>query len=438
MYLEKVKLHNYRCYEELEVDFHKQLTVIVGKNGSGKTTILEATAIALGTWFVGFNNISGKGIDKTTDPLRKAYSVGSTDDVQPQFPVEIEADGKIEEVDENMIHWKRAINRSKGTMTTKDAKNLVEYASKYQKALSEGRTDVILPIVAYYGTGRLWDYHRQKKTNIFQVSSRTNGYIDSLDGTANVKLMMEWFQNMTITQYQRQEEKLDPIPELETVYLAMETLITKLMGYQNVKARYSMSTREIDIYYTDENQQRMKMPLNQMSDGYKGIISLITDIAYRLATLNPQLGTDILKKGTGVILIDEVDLHLHPAWQQKVLKNLMMIFPKLQFIVTTHAPAVINSVQAENLRILNHGEITMPGNEIYGKDVNSVLKEIMGANERPEEVSELFKMFYKCLSEKKFDEAKAILDELDEKRQYHDPEIARCRVKLKLEVMRGK
>lgn len=91
MYLEKLKLHNYRCYENLEIDFHKNLTVIVGKNGAGKTTILEAAAIALGTWFVGFNDISSKGIDKKTDPLRKAYRIGMTDDVQTQFPVEIEA-----------------------------------------------------------------------------------------------------------------------------------------------------------------------------------------------------------------------------------------------------------------------------------------------------------------------------------------------------------
>ncbi len=94
-------------------------------------------------------------------------------------------------------------------MTTKDAKEIVEYAAEYQKAISEGRTDIYLPMVAYYGTGRLWDYHRQKRTDVFKVSSRTNGYIDCLDGTANVKLMMDWFQIMTINKYQRQEENLE-------------------------------------------------------------------------------------------------------------------------------------------------------------------------------------------------------------------------------------
>ena len=438
MYLEKLKLHNFRCYEKLEIDFNRQLTVLVGKNGSGKTTVLEAIAIALGTWFVGFNIVNAKGINKRTDPLRKAYQIGATDDVQTQFPVEIEAWGKIEESKDQILHWKRELYTPTGTMTTKDAKEIVEYAAEYQKAISEGRTDIYLPMVAYYGTGRLWDYHRQKRTDVFKISSRTNGYIDCLDGTANVKLMMDWFQIMTINKYQRQEENLESNPELDTVYLAMEKCLTNLSGYSDVKIRYNMGTQELDVYYSEQDKQRMRIPLNQLSDGYKGMISLVADIAYRMATLNPQLGTEVLSKGDGVVLIDEVDLHLHPAWQQKVIDNLMNIFPKVQFIVSTHAPAIISSVKTDKLRILSNKEVCMTANQVYGKDVNSVMKEIMGVNDRPDQFVELFEKFYRLLSEKKYDEAGAVLDKLDEERGYHDPEIVKCRVKLKLERMRGK
>lgn len=438
MYLEKLKLHNFRCYEKLEIDFNRQLTVLVGKNGSGKTTVLEAIAIALGTWFVGFNIVNAKGINKRTDPLRKAYQIGATDDVQTQFPVEIEAWGKIEESKDQILHWKRELYTPTGTMTTKDAKEIVEYAAEYQKAISEGRTDIYLPMVAYYGTGRLWDYHRQKRTDVFKVSSRTNGYIDCLDGTANVKLMMDWFQIMTINKYQRQEENLESNPELDTVYLAMEKCLTNLSGYSDVKIRYNMGTQELDVYCSEQDKQRMRIPLNQLSDGYKGMISLVADIAYRMATLNPQLGTEVLSKGDGVVLIDEVDLHLHPAWQQKVIDNLMNIFPKVQFIVSTHAPAIISSVKTDKLRILSNKEVCMTANQVYGKDVNSVMKEIMGVNDRPDQFVELFEKFYRLLSEKKYDEAGAVLDKLDEERGYHDPEIVKCRVKLKLERMRGK
>ena len=111
---------------------------ILGANGSGKTTVLEAIAIALGTWFVGFNIVNAKGINKRTDPLRKAYQIGATDDDQTQFPVEIEAWGKIEESKDQILHWKRELYTPTGTMTTKDAKEIVEYAAEYQKAISEG------------------------------------------------------------------------------------------------------------------------------------------------------------------------------------------------------------------------------------------------------------------------------------------------------------
>ena len=135
-----------------------------------------------------------------------------------------------------------------------------------------------------------------------------------------------------------------------------------------------MNTQELDVYYSESDGQRMRIPLSQLSDGYKGVISLVADIAYRMATLNPQLGMDILEKVDGVVLIDEVDLHLHPAWQQKVLNNLTDIFPNVQFIVTTHAPSVINSVKKENIRMLSDGEVVETDNQVYGKDINSVLK----------------------------------------------------------------
>ena len=139
----------------------------------------------------------------------------------------------------------------------------------------------------------------------------------------------------------------------------------------------------------------------------------------------------------GIVLLDEVDLHLHPAWQQRVINDLTSIFPKVQFIVTTHAPAVIHSVKSENLMILKDSQLISAGSQVYGKEVNAVLNEIMGVTERPPEVSKLFEDFYVQLAEKKFELAEHILDQIDKLRDYHDPEVAGCRVKLKLERIRG-
>ena len=249
--------------------------------------------------------------------------------------------------------------------------------------------------------------------------------------------MIEWFRNMTISKYQRQEENLGSIPELDAVYAAMESCLQRLSEYSDIKVRYNMNTNELDVYYSNTNGERMRIPLNQLSDGYKGMISLAADIAYRMAALNPQLGIQVLEKSGGLVLIDEIDLHLHPAWQQRVLDNLTEIFPRVQFIVSTHAPAVIHSVRTENLRILNGNQVNQVYGQVYGKDIQSVLNEIMEARERPEKITRLFDTFYQLLEENKLDAAEKVLDELDKLREYHDPEVAGCRVKLKLEKIRG-
>ena len=182
----------------------------------------------------------------------------------------------------------------------------------------------------------------------------------------------------------------------------------------------------------------MKMPFSQLSDGYKNTISMVADIAYRMYTLNPQLKEDAICLTPGVILIDEVDLHLHPRWQHLILTDLRRIFPNVQFIVTTHAPAVISSVKSENLVILRNNEVLYASSETYGNDINSILKEIMDVSDRNPVTAELFDKFYISLNEKRYDDAEKILDQIDEQRDYHDKEAATDRVKLKLERIRGR
>lgn len=433
MIIKSIGLKNYRCFEDIEIDFHEKLTVIVGDNGSGKTSILEGLAVSLGTMFIGLDGRVGVSINKK-DARLKAYLMGAFEDVQPQYPVEITATG---EIDGQKITWKRSLNGENGSTTVKDAKDMTDIAKGYQQRMRDGDTTLILPIIAYYGTGRLWDYHREKKTDTFKNSAKTNGYIDSLDGTANIKLMMNWFKKKTLQKIQRRSEELKEFVELLVVYRAMKMCCERIIGYQGVDFGYNLDTNEIECYYINEDKLKMSIPLSQMSDGYKSTISLIADIAYRMAVLNPQMGIDVIDKTDGVILIDEVDLHLHPAWQHRILGDLQEIFPRVQFIVTTHAPAVISSAKSENLVILKDYEVIDADAEIYGNDVNSILKDIMGVSERNPVIASMFNKFYSLLNDGQYDEAEKILDEIDGQRDYHDKEVAADRVKLKLERIRG-
>jgi len=433
MIIESIALKNYRCFEDIEVVFHENLTVIVGDNGSGKTSILEGLAVSLGTIFIGLDGRVGVSINKK-DARLKAYLMGESEDVQSQYPVEITAMGKI---DGQKITWKRSLNGENGNTTVKDAKDMTDIAKGYQQRMRNGDATLALPIIAYYGAGRLWDYHRKKKTDTFKNSARTNGYIDSLDETANIKLMMNWFKKKTIQKLQKNLKGLAGGTELAAVHDAMATCYERITGHKGVTFDYNFDTNEIECCYVNKEGLQMSIPLSQMSAGYKSTISLIADIAYRMAVLNPQFGYDVIGKTSGVILIDEVDLHLHPAWQHRILGDLQEIFPRVQFIVTTHAPAVISSAKSENLVILKDCGVINTDVEIYGNDVNSILKDIMGVSERNPVIAGLFNQFYSLLNDGRYDEAEKILDEIDGQRDYHDKEVAANRVKLKLERIRG-
>lgn len=427
MFLNSIVLHNFRRFEKLEVHFRNRLSVIIGGNGTGKSTILEAATIAAGTLTAAMDGLTNYGIKKD-DAHCKYFDIGSVVDVQPQFPVEIFAEGTV---NGKNINWARMLNSAKGRGSLANAKELTEIATEYQERMRSGDVSLKLPIISYYGTGRLWDQHREKKNDTFEKNTRSNGYIDSLDGAANDKLMMKWFQKMTVQQYQRNQS----LPEFTAVCKAMEQCFQFVTGYSDVKVQYNLDTKEIDVIYKDLKENYSRIPMTQLSDGYRCTISLIADIAYRMAILNPQLLDHVLEETEGIVLIDEVDLHLHPSWQQRILKDLLSIFPKVQFIVTTHAPAVINSVDSDSLIILKDDEAITASDETYGKDVNTILREIMEVSERPQDIKNLFGEFYELLDAEDYAEAEKKVNSLEKVLGNNDAEVNACRVRLELEQL---
>jgi predicted ATP-binding protein involved in virulence len=382
--------------------------------------------------------LTARKIDKDQAHL-KTYAVGSTKDVQAQYPVAVSAEAELltgEDLAPSTIRWTRSLNSSSGQTLFGEEKEITALGTQYQTRVRSGDDSLTLPILAYYGTGRMWDYHREKQNDVFQSNNRLNGYLDCVDGTANIKLMMNWFSKMTIQKYQNQELGLEGIPELEAVYAAMETCFARIKGCDTAKMQYRMATKELEVAYQDNSGDMMRIPIDQLSDGYKSTISLVADIAYRMAVLNPQLLGDVCQKTDGIVVIDEVDLHLHPSWQQRILGDLTAIFPKVQFIVSTHAPAVISSTKSENILLLDNGEVFVPSGEVHGKDVNTIISSVMNTAERPPEIKSLFDQFYDMIDVGNLEKAEEKLNTIEEHLGNDDPELVGCRVKLKLKKTR--
>lgn len=436
MRIDSISIKNYRCYEQLDISLHERLTLFVGKNGAGKTTILDAIAVAASTFLGGIEGVSSRMID-TEDAKYNFYELEGIVDPQHQFPVVITGHGDCNG-DKNLT-WTRSLNSAGGRTTIKEAQVLVKVAEKLQKRIMEGDSEVTLPILSYYGTGRLYAQKKEKRDlKTLQKFNRQVGYVDCMAAESNEKMMLNWFEKMTMKSLQNQQKTgvAEKIVQLKVVENAICKCFEEISGYSNTVLSFDLDTHRIMLEYASESGEKCKFAMNEMSDGFKNTLSMIGDIAYRMAVLNPQLGESVLEKTPGIILIDEIDLHLHPEWQQTILKDLQTVFPMVQFVVTSHAPAVINSVKKESIRILDNGKVYQPVEQTYGRDANSILREVMQVGERPEEIQTMLSDFYQLVDEEKIEEAEALLNDIESIVGDTDPEISGAWVTIDFEKMR--
>ena len=260
--------------------------------------------------------------------------------------------------------------------------------------------DLDLNVFGYYGTGRLWAQKRMMESPKGKDDSkdadfyiRTFAYMNCLDPASSYKHFKEWFiwafQSLREQQI-RQLEGRSPSPDLQAakervlaVQQAIDTFLQPTTGWHRLE--YSI-TREKSLVLTHDDYGTLDV--DQLSDGIRSVLAMIGDIAYRCIKLNPHLGADAARKTRGVVMIDEVDMHLHPRWQQVILSQLQEAFPMIQFIVTTHSPQVLTTVNRENIRILQPTatgfEAIKPDFSPLAHESGDALTKIMGTHREPE------------------------------------------------------
>ena len=437
MKLKNIKISNYRCFKKAEIDFDDHITLVVGKNGAGKTAILDTIAVSVSTFLLGIDGGVSRSILKE-DARYEFHNLNGTIDPQHQFPVIIETMGDC--LNRSDIKWTRSLNSESGKTTVKEAGELTGLAKKAQNQIMTGDKSLVLPLISYYGTGRLYAQKKEKR-NLKSLTEfkRQVGYVDCIAAESNEKLMLNWFQMQTLKSLQAQQKTgmLERPLLLKMVEKAICRSFERISDARNTSLFFDLDTHRLVLEFESADGSAQKFAMDEMSDGYKNTLSMIGDIAYRMAVLNPTLGDQVLEKTPGVVLIDEIDLHLHPQWQQTILSDLHAIFPEIQFIVSSHAPAVINSVPREQIRILDHGEIYMPAAQTYGRDANSILREVMNVSERPAEIKQRMDLFYAYMDENNYKEADRVLTEIETIVGTTDPDIAAARTSLDLERILG-
>ncbi len=360
--LSRLQLRDFRCFGTLSIDFHPQLTVLVAANGTGKTSILDAIAIAFGPYIGAFDEAVGKHLEPSDIRQCRARRTATNEMESAPKGAWVKAAGiipgsLIEQLSDDGLPsiWLRHLSSTTKTKTSiKDAKELVNYGKRMQEAARTPDMNVVLPLIAYYGTGRLWQQKKLTDAKSIQRTSRTVGYTDCLDPASSYKSFVQWFRYWSLNAKQVQLKALEAgvtgvktefDDYIQSVSRAVNVCIQPA-GWSGIEYSFTRDT------LIARHEQLGELPVEWLSDGIRNMIGMVADIAFRATKLNGQLGAEAAQKTPGVLLIDEVDMHLHPEWQQVVLPNLAQAFPAMQLIVTTHSPQVLSTVSSDCIRIL--------------------------------------------------------------------------------------
>lgn len=376
MNLTKLSLKNYRRFDEFEISFDPELTVIAARNGQGKTSVLEAIVAALGPFVGAFDQGVSKHIERTD---ARYVRVGGGFESEQQFPVVINA-----QLGDPEVHWQRALNGPKSRTTTREAEPLAAWGRALQTML-RNTSEVSLPIVRYYSSRRLWVSHKNVSSKAVLTESRTAGYEDCLSVFSTFAQLQEWMRKATLAALQQKQQPGYEHSNLEPRLQGIRDAVNNVMAEEGWSDfHYSLTFEGLSMSHPDH----AALPLSLLSDGVRAMITLVADLALRCARLNGHLKERAPRETTGIVLIDEVDLHLHPAWQQRVIASLRSAFPKIQFIVSTHSPQVLSTVKRENTRIVYQNtqgqwQAVCPSQEVKGVESAVALNDVMGVNPIP-------------------------------------------------------
>ena len=348
MRIDSLLLENFKGFQRRELTFHPQFNLVVGENGTGKTSLLDALAVAVGSWFLGVDGVDTRHIYPHEVRLQAFPSEAGTH-WEGQYPCFIEASGSIGHAP---TIWRRSLNGPDGRTTRIGAAGIKKLAEQATRAVREGQS-INLPLISYYGTGRLWLVPREQgqvkeppSSLLTKQLSRLDGYKTSVDPRLSVSALTQWLARQSWLSFQQGGQ------DSQSFQVVRRALVQFIPGVEDLY--FDANLGEVILRFANGDQQ----PFMNLSDGQRAMLAVVGDLAQKAATLNPHLGADVLRETEGVVMIDELDLHLHPTWQRHVIEDLRTTFPKIQFICTTHSPFLIQSLRSGEELLMLEGQPT--------------------------------------------------------------------------------
>lgn len=423
MRIEWIEVENFKRFSHARFELHPQMTLFAGDNGSGKTSVLDALAVAAGIWLVDVPDSALANSRREIYPSEirlEAEGRGDRLQFREHRPVRITACGQIG--DRNGLTWTRQIRpegRRTSNVEAKEALGAIQ--SIYQQDAAGGK--LLCPVLAYYGAGRAWlpSAERRRSSTKAAPARRWDAFYDCFNERIRFSELHRWFRRESIERGQLGGAWRPGFGVVRSAILAC------VPGADDC---WFDGDRDDIVLQIDGKP----LPFSNLSAGQSVMLALVADIAIKAVTQNSYLldhapAPELLGKTPGVVLIDELDVHLHPTWQRQVVHSLRKTFPAIQFVCTSHSPQVIGEMRPEEIRMLD-GDMAVPPAHSFGVDSNRVLEEVMSAPARNPGIEKMLTHLFELIDQEDLSGAEKAIAEVARLIGPDDPELTRARTMI--------
>lgn len=429
MKVKRLKINSFRGIGDLTLEFDQtEPTVFIGINGVGKSSILDCLAILLSLFMELIQHppsIERRLRSRHEIRNRRLFSGQDITNGCTDTSNEITISLGLEEVSWSLS---RLQTRRSG-YTSENPKALEAVVEEIYRQWRRSPESNI-PLTVYYPVNRaVLDIPLEiPEEHLFK---QIDAYAQALEGVQiGFGSFFQWFR--ALEDLENEERRDDPGYRNRQLEAVRQAIYSLLDGFSNLRVRRSPLRMTV-------TKQGQELIVNQLSDGEKGLLALVGDLARRLAIANPGLADPL--QGSGVVLIDEIELHLHPKWQREIIPALTRTFPNCQFIVTTHSPQVISEVKPEGIYILertDEGIIAQRPDSSYGRDSNRILEDLMDTPARPQEIKESLLELFRLIAKGDLDTARQLHQKIADEIGADEPELVGASVSIRRREILGR